>query len=260
MGAPEWKDRFDELSSNEQTFVERWLIDFNPHQAALDAGYSIHTARSDAWSWVKDPTKKPALYETCAYRRRVKMEEMGEGEQARELIERLRRTALADPRELIDQQRGACRYCWGVNHEYQWKDFEYEEAVRDWERRPPKRRDEPMPELMGGMGYRFKASPNPECPRCEGEGQIRVTPRDTRDLSPSGVALYKGIKIRKDGSLEILSQDQAAAAALYAKITGIAIERREITGKDGAPLIPAPITTADPNAAAQEYADMIRGS
>ena len=241
MATPEWRDRWDELNGREKTFVERWLIDFNPHQAALDAGYSIHTARSDAWSWVKDPTLKPDLYETCAFRRKQKLDAMGEGEQARELIERLRRTALADPRELIDQQRGACRYCWGVNHEYQWKDFEYEEAVRDWERRPPKRRDEPMPELMGGMGYRFKASPNPECPRCEGEGQIRVTPRDTRDLSPSGVALYKGIKIRKDGSLEILSQDQAAAAALYAKITGIAIERRELTGPGGAPLMPTRI-------------------
>lgn len=257
MGAPEWKDRFDELSSNEQTFVERWLIDFNPHQAALDAGYSIHTARSDAWSWVKDPTKKPALYETCMVRRRAKLEAMGEGEHARQLIERLRLIATADPAELVHEVVRACRHCWGFDHKYHWTPAEFEAAVRKAEHSRGKL---PIPDCSGGLDFDKTRDPHPECPECRGVGVTEIRPRDTRDLSPAGRALYRGVRTKKDGSFEMLMADQNAAAALYAKITGIAIERREITGKDGAPLIPAPITTADPNAAAQEYADMIRGS
>lgn len=229
------RDRWDELSGQEQTFVEAWLISFNPHSAALEAKYAITTARSDAWSWVKDPRKKPALYETCMYRRREKMEAGGEAQLTREFIERLRVKATADPRELIDQTIGACRYCWGERHEYQWKEFEYEDAVKQAERTALKERKPiELPDLAGGFGYRFKADPNPACPRCEGEGEVRTRWKDLRDLSPAGVAIYKGLKIKKDGSYEIIAADQDAAGALFSKITGIAPERMELSGPGGA--------------------------
>lgn len=238
MRIDECRDRWDELTSQEQTFVERWLIDFNPWQAAIDSAYSLNTARSHAWSWVKDPTMKPALYETCMVRRRAKLESMGEGEHARQLIERLRLIATADPAELVHEVVRACRHCWGFEHKYHWTPAEFEAAVRKAEHSRGKL---PIPDCSGGLDFDKTRDPHPECPECRGVGVTEIRPRDTRDLSPAGRALYRGVRTKKDGSFEMLMADQNAAAALYAKITGIAIERRELTGPGGAPLMPTRI-------------------
>lgn len=238
MRIDECRDRWDELTSQEQTFVERWLIDFNPWQAAIDSAYSLNTARSHAWSWVKDPTMKPALYETCMVRRRAKLEAMGEGEHARQLIERLRLIATADPAELVHEVVRACRHCWSFEHKYHWTPAEFEAAVRKAEHSRGKL---PIPDCSGGLDFDKTRDPHPECPECRGVGVTEIRPRDTRDLSPAGRALYRGVRTKKDGSFEMLMADQNAAAALYAKITGIAIERRELTGPGGAPLMPTRI-------------------
>lgn len=123
--------------------------------------------------------------------------------------------AMADPNELIGLQVGSCRYCWGEEHKYQWKEHEYLEALDAWERKER----EHMPDLAGGFGYRMFAEPNTDCPRCEGRGAEHVVARDTTKLSPGGRLLYGGVKAKRDG-LEVVIADRQKALETLGRILG----------------------------------------
>lgn len=135
--------------------------------------------------------------------------------------------ARADPRELIGLRIGACRYCHGVGHLFQWKEREFLEATAKAEQD-----GSPLPEIAGGFGYRRAADPHPDCPECDGEGVERVVPRDTSKLSPEALLLYEGVKVTRDG-LEIKIADRKAALDRANKIIGAYIDRKELSGPDG---------------------------
>jgi len=132
--------------------------------------------------------------------------------------------------------RIGCRHCWGEDFKYQWKEHEFEAAVERHEKTPDK---VPMPDWAGGMGFTTNADPNPDCPHCDGKGHEEVRPTDFRDLSEAGRALYKGIKPTRNG-YEIQMHDQQAARVFYAQLCGYQIDRKELTGKNGAPLVEMP--------------------
>ena len=171
----------------------------------------------------------------------------------RKLFETYMAIAFADPNELIGLKVGACRYCHGENHGYQWREREYLDAVGKWERKP----DGPLPDIAGGFGYKHFVPPHPDCPECGGDGLERVVPRDSEKLSPGARLLYRGAQQTKDG-IKVLIADKDKALENIGRILGAFDDklRVDLEGKVAA----LKLTTSDPAAAAEAYAKMIKGT
>lgn len=223
-------DRYDELSTRERMFVDLYLESMDPYRSALTAGFSRHTARGLSWSWIKQRHYKPALYDTI--KARLDLRRQDNFASAEAVRHRAWLIATGDPRELVETRVTCCRYCHGDEHEYQWTLPEYEKAVVAAESGP---KPKPMPDCTGGFDYRPDMPPHEGCPECAGEGVERIRVRDSRELSESALALLKRVKPGKYGP-EVEVHDQQAAMKLYAAMSGFLVERKEVTGKDGAPL------------------------
>ncbi|MCZ5774305.1 terminase small subunit [Escherichia coli] len=121
------------------------------------------------------------------------------------LVSQLMAIVQADPNQLAQFRRVNCRYCWGENHLYQWRDIaEFDKAAAQ-----ASRDGKPEPEY-GGLGFVDNAIPNPDCPKCCGEGTGQLYMADTTLLDGDARQLYAGAKLGKFG-VEILLEDQAAA-------------------------------------------------
>ncbi|EEP89170.1 terminase small subunit [Yersinia kristensenii] len=122
-----------------------------------------------------------------------------------DLVDQLVAIANADPNELVQYRRVNCRYCWGENHLYQWRDIgEYDKAAAK-----ASEEGKQAPEY-GGIGFMDNADLNPECPKCQGEGRGQIFIADTRDLDGPARWLYAGIKESKFGT-EVVTANQEAA-------------------------------------------------
>lgn len=74
------------------------------------------------------------------------------------LVSQLMAIVQADPNQLAQFRRVNCRYCWGENHHYQWRDIaEFDKAAAQ-----ASRDGKPEPEY-GGLGFVDNAIPNPDC-------------------------------------------------------------------------------------------------
>ena len=215
-------------------FVEEYCKDRNGTQAAIRAGYTANAhsagviaARLLAEVWVQELVA-------------VEMEKVAKEAivEAADILREYLALATADASKIMYVRRVNCRYCWGAEHRYQWKAREYAEAC-DAAGKPPKRGEEPasFPDCSGGFGFRNNAEPNPACPECGGEGHEDIFFRDTEGLTGPERKLIAGIKRTKDG-LEVKLRDQDGALKILAQYAGLLIERKELTGKDGRPLIP----------------------
>ncbi|EAB8633224.1 terminase small subunit [Salmonella enterica subsp. enterica] len=121
------------------------------------------------------------------------------------LVSQLVAIVQADPNELAQFRRVNCRYCWGENHLYQWRDIaEFDKAAEK-----ASKDGKPGPEY-GGLGFVDNAIPNPDCPKCCGEGTGQLYMADTSLLEGDARQLYAGAKLGKFG-VEILLEDKAAA-------------------------------------------------
>ncbi|MBN6453417.1 terminase small subunit [Escherichia coli] len=121
------------------------------------------------------------------------------------LVSQLMAIVQADPNQLAQFRRVNCRYCWGENHLYQWRDIaEFDKAAAQ-----ASRDGKPEPEY-GGLGFVDNAIPNPDCPKCYGEGTGQLYMADTTLLDGDARQLYAGAKLGKFG-VEILLEDKAAA-------------------------------------------------
>ncbi|HIG9583235.1 TPA: terminase small subunit [Escherichia coli] len=121
------------------------------------------------------------------------------------LVSQLMAIIQTDPNQLAQFRRVNCRYCWGENHLYQWRDIaEFDKAAAR-----ASRDGKPEPEY-GGLGFVDNAIPNPDCPKCCGEGTGQLYMADTTLLDGDARQLYAGAKLGKYG-VEILLEDKAAA-------------------------------------------------
>ncbi|CAD6037017.1 terminase small subunit [Escherichia coli] len=121
------------------------------------------------------------------------------------LVSQLMAIVQADPNQLAQFRRVNCRYCWGENHLYQWRDIaEFDKAAAQ-----ASRDGKPEPEY-GGLGFVDNAIPNPDCPKCCGEGTGQLYMADTTLLEGDARQLYAGAKLGKFG-VEILLEDKSAA-------------------------------------------------
>lgn len=150
----------------------------------------------------------------------------------------------ADPSDLITYRRLNCRYCHGTNHAYRWRDeaefwgalAQAAEAQDAWENLPEDRRTGKRPQLPtddGGYGFKRLAPPSEDCPKCEGEGLEEARVADIRRLSGAARRLYAGVKVKKDGSIELLMRDKESARLLLAKYSGAWVDKVEHKGAVG---------------------------
>lgn len=140
---------------------------------------------------------------------------------ADETLARIATIAFGDARSLSGHRIGSCRYCWGIDHEFQWKtEREFEAAVTEAEYA----KKDALPEKDGGFGYRLNRSPNQECPECGGMGEPYARFPDTDNLPPEAVALYRGTKVTRNGT-EIVMADQDKHLELLARHLGLIKER-----------------------------------
>lgn len=173
--------------------------------------------------------------------------------------------ATADPNEIVRAVTRCCRYCYGMDHRYQWRDdAEYAAAYavsdaqhKRWEQqRSPVIPEPPIADASGGVGYDHQREPVMSCPECYGAGVAYVILQDTAKLSPAARKLYKSAKQDRYGAVEVLMHDQEAAREKLGRVLG--------AFKDGAGLGAVPLPEAaviDPaasdEAAARGYLTMV---
>lgn len=229
------RDRYD-------LFIAEYLKDRNASRAAKAAGYSERTAGVQAHALLKIPYVAERVAEKAA-----EIIEKAEIEAADVLALNWKK-ATADVNSLIQVRRGACRFCHGHGHAYQWRTLrEYEEAYIEaaatyypgdaadrrklaFEHLKSVSPDElvslaaqypGMPSFQGGAGYRAKADPHPDCPECEGDGVSHTHIPDTRNLSEDARALYEGAEQGKDGSIKVKIAGRGDALNRVAQIMGL---------------------------------------
>lgn len=135
--------------------------------------------------------------------------------------------ARADPNELISYRRVCCRHCYGRGNLYQWKnEQEFADALADAMdhnafRKFKKQQERELPTKKGGLDFDHTKPPAVNCPVCKGEGVGEVFVADTTKLSGPAAKLYAGVKVGKNGQIEILMRDQDAALANLAKAMGM---------------------------------------
>lgn len=179
----------DDLTNQQCLFVAEYLKDNNATQAAIRAGYSKKTAEQIGYQLLQ----KTSVAQAIAQQQKASIvRTLGSAD---EVLEQMWRLATFDANQLSQYRRGSCRYCWGFGHQYQWRDaVEYEEKRLEALER--KRRE---PVDVGGYGYDHTSAPNPECPRCNGDGIGQPFFADTRKLAPDAALAYSGVKLGKNG-------------------------------------------------------------
>lgn len=166
-----------------------------------------------------------------------------------------REIETADPGEIIGVRWVNCRHCHGVNGAWQWiDDLEYAGACD-----AALKAKVPMPMCDGGFGFHGLRDPSGGCTRCWGVGEQRPFLADTTKLSRAAKRLYRGVKIKADGSMELLLRDQDKATDMLNRIQGIY--------KDSTASQPPAATTASQVAAAKTpeerqraYLRLVRGT
>lgn len=142
-------------------------------------------------------------------------------------IQELREIETANPNDLVGYRWVNCRHCRGEGHSYQWRDeVEYALACDQ----AMTLRQKTLPDIAGGFGFHAYRDPLPECPRCFGVGDKVPWVADTNKLTGAARRLYKGVKIKGNGDIEILMHDQMHARDMLNRIMG--------AYKDGANNIP----------------------
>lgn len=235
-------------------FVEEYVKDRNGTQAAIRAGYSPSCADVTASRLLADDRIRLLIEAEMA---RVTREARIE---AADVLREYLDLATADPSKIMQLRRLNCRYCYGLEYHYQWQTREFAEACDAEARRAVKeKRPEELPDCFGGFGFIHNREPNPDCPDCAGEGVEDVYICDTEMLTGPERKLILGVKKTRDG-VEIKLRDQDAALRILAQYAGLLVERKELTGKDGQPLLPtAPLDAlpTDPRQLAEIYSQIV---
>ncbi|CZZ05406.1 TPA: terminase small subunit [Enterobacter hormaechei] len=174
------------LSAKVKRFIAEYLKDNNATAAAARAGYSDP-------NYGRQLITNPNVAQAIAQQQKASIVRTLGG--ADEVLAQMWQLATFDANQLSQYRRGACRYCWGFGHQYQWRDMvEFEEK-----RLEATERDKREPVDVGGYGYDHTREPNPGCPRCNGDGIGQPYFADTRKLSPVAALAYSGVKLGKNG-------------------------------------------------------------
>lgn len=214
------------LSAKVKRFIAEYLKDNNATAAAARAGYSDP-------NYGRQLIANPNVAQSIAQQQKASIARtLGSAD---EVLAQMWQLATFDANQLSQYRRGACRYCWGFGHHYQWRDaVEFEEK-----RLEALERDRREPEDSGGYGYDHNREPNPECPRCNGDGIGQPYFPDTRKLPQVSRLAYSGVKVGKNGvEITAISRERMFEAVMKRlgladsefaqRLQQIEIERRQL--------------------------------
>ncbi|WP_320738993.1 terminase small subunit [Enterobacter ludwigii] len=220
----------DGLTAQQRLFVAEYLKDANATQAAIRAGYSKRNADKIG----PELLGKTRVAQAIAQQQKASIARtLGSAD---EVLAQMWQLATFDANQLSQYRRGACRYCWGFGHHYQWRDIvEFEEETAKAEGRDGAR----LPEDTGGYGYDHNKEPNPQCPRCNGDGIGQPYFPDTRKLPAVSRLAYSGVKVGKNGvEITAISRERMFEAVMKRlgladsefaqRLQQIEIERRQL--------------------------------
>lgn len=215
------------LSAKVKRFIAEYLKDNNATAAAARAGYS-HP------NYGRQLIANPNVAQAIAQQQKASIvRTLGSAD---EVLAQMWQLATFDANQLSQYRRGACRYCWGFGHHYQWRDaVEFDEALAKAEGKEGVR----QPEDPGGYGYDHNREPNPECPRCNGDGIGQPYFPDTRKLPAASRLAYSGVKVGKNGvEITAISRERMFEAVMKRlglvdsefaqRLQQIEIERRQL--------------------------------
>lgn len=217
------------LTAKQKIFVDEYLVDLNATRAYKAAGYSVksdNAAAVEGHKLLRNPKIEKYLNERM--KDREKRTEITQDM----VLQKWWDIANADPNEIVHIRRVCCRHCFGIDHQYQWRDEEeYQQAVQaayavaEQEKKPPV-----IPSDAGGFGFDRLLRPHPKCPYCRGEGHAETHIEDTRHLSPQAKLLYAGVKQTQAG-VEVKMHDQMKALENVARHLGMFKDKVELSGK-----------------------------
>jgi len=215
------------MSPKVKRFIAEYLKDQNATAAAERAGYSDP-------NYGRQLLANPNVAQAIAQQQKASIERtLGSAD---EVLAQMWQLATFDANQLSQYRRGACRYCWGFGHHYQWRDaVEFDEAIAKVEGNERAK----LPEDPGGYGYDHNREPNPDCPRCNGDGIGQPYFADTRKLPPDAALAYSGVKLGKNGvEITAISRERMYEAVMKRlgladsefaqRIQQIEIERRQL--------------------------------
>ncbi|MCU3852543.1 terminase small subunit [Enterobacter roggenkampii] len=215
------------LSAKVKRFIAEYLKDNNATAAAARAGYSDP-------NYGRQLIANPNVAQAITQQQKASIARtLGSAD---EVLAQMWQLATFDANQLSQYRRGACRYCWGFGHHYQWRDaVEFDEETAKVEGREGAR----LPQDTGGYGYDHNREPNPECPRCNGDGIGQPYFADTRKLSPDAALAYSGVKVGKNGvEITAISRERMFEAVMKRlgladsefaqRLQQIEIERRQL--------------------------------
>jgi len=215
--------RDPQFTLTELRFVYEYLFDLSPEDAAVRVGLTPSQGRTLARS-----TKFKEAVELFSLRRQTRNEIYADA-----VLQRFWALVNADPRDIVEIHIGPCRYCWGVEHQFQFIDLYELEEMRAKHQREQSTFDNEDHRIefndLGGVGFSLLRPPHKDCPRCGGRGQPRGVLKDTRYFTESAKALYDGVKIGKDGSIEVKFRDRSWALEKVAQHLGMFVQRQAIT-------------------------------
>ncbi|MGU0037583.1 terminase small subunit [Enterobacter mori] len=217
----------DGLTAQQRLFVAEYLKDNNATAAAARAGYSDP-------NYGRQLITNPNVAQAIAQQQKASIvRTLGSAD---EVLAQMWQFATFDANQLSQYRRGACRYCWGFGHQYQWRDaVEFDEETAKAEGRDGAR----LPEDTGGYGYDHNKEPNPQCPRCNGDGIGQPYFPDTRKLPGVSRLAYSGVKVGKNGvEITAISRERMFEAVMKRlgladsefaqRLQQIEIERRQL--------------------------------
>jgi phage terminase small subunit len=207
------------LTDKQRRFVDEYLVDLNATQAAIRAGYSERTANEQGNRLLAKVSVAAAIQD--AMKRREKRTQIT----ADMVLKRWWDMANVDVNELVEYRRDNCRHCWGLDHQYQWTEAEYERAQNE-----AIDEGKEQPDCIGGFGFVSTREPNPECPECAGDGRGKIHVHDSRRLKGAARHLYAGVQQGKDG-LKVLLEDRGKALENVAKHLGMFGDKRDDDSK-----------------------------
>lgn len=209
-------------------FVEQYIVNLNGTRS-YKAAFAEDMTDSVAGACASRLLGTAKVQKLLACRVKA-MFERTEGLQDRMLAQQFA-LAFADPNELVEHRRECCRYCYGINHEYQLKPSEQDQRRIEWQKEVREalaaKEEPPEWDELGGVGFDPRKEPVESCPECYGEGVPRIVMKDTRDLSPAAKALYAGAKWGKDG-MEMLMHSQEKARDVLLKILKLYDDKAEV--------------------------------
>ena len=192
-----------------EAFIRHYLIHSNAARAYREAGYqdgpgtrqSAHRLLTSAYVQTRISDERQKLLAVLE----VTVED---------IARRLRDIAFSDIAEIVGCHIGACRYCYGRSHAYQWRTPA--EYTADSSKTDVILACGADPE--GGYGYDAQKPPHPDCPMCDGDGIATIKLKDTRFLTNSERAVFAGVDMTGSGVRYRFHNRVAALKALAIRV------------------------------------------